>query len=694
MVVTNPPVSLSPPLVLVLAPPGALFDVAREAFQQPEWNLRIADPADSLGPFLAGVPDVVVVDGSRAGRLALDWLREIRGNSASEAVPLVLVLGADAPEVITAAYGAGASDVLVAPVELDRLLDRVTFQVHSSQLVYSANDHVEDLLHAQRLGGTGSWTLESKSGLMHWSPEAERLLGVSVGSGPRDLDRFLESVPEEERRELRAALEEAVDAGRPLSVRHRMIIGEDERWLEQAVEPVSGFGEATGLRATMRDVTMQNQAEATRGEDSTRDPLTGLPSRPSFFVALRDEIERARDQRVAVLYIDIDGFRSVKHSMGHAFGDRLLEHLAAILRDFAPGDHAARISGDEFAILVRDADEREGVVALAERLQAIINAPAEIDGRTVTFTVSIGVAVYPMDGSTADELLQSADLATHHAKQAGRSTIESFRRSFRKSVMRRFTLEGELRHALARDEVHVEYQPRVLAESRVPVGVEALVRWVHPALGRVSPAEFIPIAEETGMIGPLGKFVLEAAAREMAELRLRGLPIRVSVNVSSWQFAHTNIWDLITATLRATELPPDLLEIEITESLMVDEQSDPDTAIRDLQAIGVRVALDDFGTGYSSLASVARFPLDVLKLDRSIVRDLDNDPRSERVAAAVIELAHGLDMEVVGEGVDNDPQAEALRRIGCDELQGFLFSPSLLLDDLEAWLREGRTTKR
>ena len=684
---SDQPTDSSAALALVLAPPGAVLDVALEALKPPDWHLRMAAPGDSLAPFLAESPSVVLVDGSRAGRLALDWLREIRANENGERIPLVLVLGADAPEVVTAAYAAGASDVLVAPVEPARLADRVTFQARSTQLVRSVQSQVEDLLHAQRLGRTGSWILEAKSGLMHWTPEAERLLGVPVGGGPRDLDSFLEYVPPEERNDLRAALEESIDSLRPLSVRHRLVIDGDERWVEQAVEPVHAKREAIGLRGTLRDITSERQEEHRQGADQGRDALTGLPTRPGFFESLRRAMAEARANAVAVLHVDVDGFRSIKHSMGHAFSDRLLEHLATVLCGFATPEQVARISGDEFALILPDVKGREEAIAFAERVQTAIGAPAEIDGRTVTFTASIGIAVYPEDGSTADELLQSADLATLHAKRRGRAGIETFRQSFRKSVMRRFTLEGELRHALARGELRVEYQPRVLADSRVAMGAEALVRWEHPALGRVSPAEFIPIAEETGLIGPIGKFVLERAGRDMAELRLRGLPLRVSVNVSSWQFAHSNVWETITSVLRATELPPDLLEIEITESLMVDDLSDPDTAVRDMQAIGVRVALDDFGTGYSSLSYVSRFPLDVLKLDRSIVRDIDSDPHSERVAAAVIQLAHSLDMEVVGEGVDNEPQAEALRAIGCDELQGFLFSPSLPLDELEHWLR-------
>jgi len=669
---------------------GVVVEIARETLRAPEWVLRLADPGDPLAPFLEEAPRVVIVDGSRAGRMALEWVRDVREQLEGE-TPIVVVLGADAPEVVTAAYAAGASDVLVAPIEAEQFRDRVRFQLRSAYIVRSVQSQVEELLNAQRLGGTGSWILETKSDLMHWTPEAERMLGVPVGSGPRDLDAFLECVPGSEREDLRGALEECVESVRPLSVRHRLVTSSgDERWLEQSVEPVLADGTAVGLRGTLHDITSERRDESVEVADRRIDALTGVSTRPAFYDVLRAALAGARAESMAVLHIDVDSFGSVKHSMGHAFGDRLLQHLCGVLCRFAPAEHVCRVMGDEFAVLVRGIEGREEAVAFARRLQDAIGTPAEIDGRNVGFTVGIGVAVHPEDGSTPEVLLQNADLATHHAKRRGRNSIETFRGAFRKSVMRRFTLEGELRHALARGELFVEYQPRVLADTRIPVGVEALARWEHAALGRVSPQEFIPIAEQTGLIGPIGNFVLETACREMAELRLRGLPMRVSVNVSSWQFAHSNVWEMITGILRATELPPDLLEIEITESLMVDEASDPDTAVRDLQAIGVRVALDDFGTGYSSLSYVSRFPLDVLKLDRSIIRDVDSDPHSEHVAAAVVRLAHSLEMEIVGEGVDNEPQAEALHRIGCDELQGFLFSHSLRLDDLEQWLRAAR----
>jgi predicted signal transduction protein with EAL and GGDEF domain len=357
-------------------------------------------------------------------------------------------------------------------------------------------------------------------------------------------------------------------------------------------------------------------------------------------------------------------------------------------------EQVARLAGDEFVVLLPSLGDAEEA---SERARAALEALAEperIGSQEVRVGASIGIAVHPEDGATADALLQHADLAAVQAKKSGRGRIQPFLRAMGKAAMRRFTLEGELRGALERGELHVHYQPRVAASDGRVVGAEALVRWDHPVLGRVPPREFIPIAEETGLIGAIGNFVLASACRDAKRLDERGYPLQISVNVSSWQFANTNVWEIVTAVLRETELPPGRLELEITESLMLEGANDPDVAFRDLRGIGVAISLDDFGTGYSSLSYVSRFPIDVLKLDRSIAREVDSDPAAERVARAVVGLAHSLEMRVVAEGVDSEAQAETLRELGCDELQGFWIRESVTLEELESLLASGALVKK
>jgi diguanylate cyclase (GGDEF)-like protein len=656
-----------------------VLSLVKQALVAPGWAIRVADLGADPAPWMAEAPDVVILDGVQGGQPLLDLLPLLRELDTRGSTPLVLLLGSDAPEVVTAAYAAGASDVLVAPVRPAALADRVAFQLRSTQLGGPVRSQVQELLHAQRLGGQGSWTLVSLSGLMHWTPEAERLLGLPVGGGPRSLEAFLRLVPEEEREDLRRTLAECAEKSRPVAARHRLRFeGGRERWLEQSVEPVRSYRKTIGLRGTLREITAQHESDLELRRQGSHDPLTRLATRPVLLARLRDAMAEARKegQHVALLHVSLDRFRSVNQTLGHAFGDRILQHVAEVLVRVAAAagatrDDVARLAGDEFALLLPRLADPEEAAEVARLLLDALATPERIASQEVRASASIGIAVHPEDGTTADALLQHSDLAALHAKRIGQGKVQLFRRAMGKAAVRRFTLEAELRGALARGELHVAYQPRVAASDGRILGAEALVRWDHPVLGRVSPREFVPIAEETGLIGTIGGFVLTSACRDAIALAERGHPLRISVNVSSWQFANTNVWEVVTAALRESGLPPERLELEITESLVLEGANDPDIAMRDLRAIGVGIALDDFGTGYSSLSYVSRFPIDVLKIDRSIVRDVESDPAAERVARAVVGLAHSLDMRVVAEGVDGDGQADVLRRLGCDELQGF-----------------------
>jgi len=663
----------------------------------PGWSIRLADLAADLAPWMAEAPDVVILDGVQGGQPLLALLPQLRELDPRGSTPFVLLLGSDAPEVVTAAYAAGASDVLVAPVRPAALADRVAFQLRSVPLVGPARSQVQELLHAQRLGGQGSWTLASFSGLMHWTPEAERLFGLPVGGGPRSLDSFLRLVPEEERQELRRTLEECAEKSRPVAARHRLQLeGGRERWLEQSVEPIRSYRKTIGLRGTLREITAQQESELELRRQGSHDPLTKLATRSVLLARLRDAMTETRKdgRHVALLHISLDRFRSVNQTLGHSFGDRILQHVAEVLVRVAAAagatrDDVARLAGDEFALLLPGLADPEEAGEVARQVLDALATPARIDSHEVRASASIGIAVHPEDGTTADALLQHSDLAAVHAKRIGQGKVQPFRRAMGKAALRRFTLEAELRGALTRGELHVAYQPRVAASDGHIVGAEALVRWDHPVLGRVSPREFVPIAEETGLIGTIGGFVLTSACRDAIALAERGHPLRISVNVSSWQFANTNVWEVVTAALRQSGLPPEQLELEITESLVLEGANDPDVAMRDLRGIGVSIALDDFGTGYSSLSYVSRFPIDVLKIDRSIVRDVDSDPAAERVARAIVGLAHSLEMRVVAEGVDGEGQAELLRRLGCDELQGFGICESVRLAELIERIERG-----
>ena len=498
----------------------------------PAWAIRVVEAGADPAPAMAEGPDVVILDGLQGGQPMLELLPQLRDLDARGSTPLVLLLGSDAPEVVTAAYAAGVSDVLVAPVRPASLADRVTFQLRSTQLVGAVRSQVQELLHAQRLGGTGSWTLASFSGLMHWTPEAERLLGLPVGGGPRSMEAFMRLVPEAEREELRRTLEECAEKSRPVAARHRLMLeGGGERWLEQSVEPVRSYRRTIGLRGTLREITAQRESELELRRQGGHDPLTKLASRSCCScAAARGDGRRAQGRRA----------RRAPARQPRSLPQRQPDARPRVRRSHPPArGHGADAGGrapsaprartwrgsratSSRCCVPRLADPEEASGRRAPHCSTALALPERIGNQEVRISASIGIAVHPEDGTTADALLQHADLAALHAKRIGQGRLQLFRRSMGKAAVRRFTLEAELRTALERGELHVAYQPRVAASDGRIVGVEGLVRWDHPVLGRVSPREFIPIAEETGLVGQIGAFVLdERLPRREAARRAR-----------------------------------------------------------------------------------------------------------------------------------------------------------------------------
>ena len=436
-----------------------------------------------------------------------------------------------------------------------------------------------------------------------------------------------------------------------------------------------------------------------------RDGLTGLSNRPSFLEGMDAVIARARaaGHMAALLYLDIDRFKAVNDALGHAAGDVLLQHVARILEDqvratdlvHAGGSvmlsDASRLGGDEFTVLLSKVSQPEHAGDVARRILLAMRDPIFADGYQLAATASIGIAIFPQDGHDPETLLRCADLAMYAAKAEGRGRYRFYRPSMGALHHRRLEVEQHLRGALERNELAVHYQPRVDLGADEICAVEALVRWHSPALGEVQPREFIPIAEESGLIVSIGDWVLETACHQLHRWREEGLEaLRLSVNISSRQFASCDVLRTVTDILRRTRVEPHALELEVTERLMLGADEGTALALRDLRGIGVTIALDDFGTGYSSLSSITRYPLDVLKIDRSIAAEVEADPAAESIVSAIVTLARSLGLGVVAEGVDAPGQAHVLMRLGCEELQGFLVTPALDADALAAFCRDWR----
>jgi diguanylate cyclase (GGDEF)-like protein/PAS domain S-box-containing protein len=409
------------------------------------------------------------------------------------------------------------------------------------------------------------------------------------------------------------------------------------------------------------------------------DPLTGLPNRVLFHDRLEHALARsARHSSIAaVLFLDIDRFKLVNDSLGHHIGDELLAAATPRLKQAVrASDTVARFGGDEFGILLEDLTEEHDAIEMAERIAAVFTRPFVLAGNEHFVTTSIGIAL-ARDGQRANEMIRDADAAMYRAKERGRARYEVFDEVMRGRAIARLRVENELRRALERDELVLEYQPVVsLAQKRI-VSVEALLRWQHPERGTVSPNEFVPIAEEDGLIEPIGRWVLETACRDVAEwhrVRPDEAPIGISVNLSAVQLARRGLADVVETALRGGAVDPSFLSLEITESMMLQDAESLTEVLHELKATGVRLVLDDFGTGYSSLGYLTRMPLDALKVDRSFVDGLGVEPRATAITEAIIAMSRALSLEVVGEGVETPLQADELARLGCDLAQGFLFA--------------------
>ena len=411
------------------------------------------------------------------------------------------------------------------------------------------------------------------------------------------------------------------------------------------------------------------------------DFLTDLPNR----VLLNDRIaqaitlaERNRVQ-IAVMYMDLDRFKTVNDSLGHSVGDRLLQEVARRLRGaMRSSDTVSRQGGDEFVILMPDVADPAAVAHGAQKILDAVSKPYTIDGHELVTTPSLGISVYPTDGRDVETLLKNADAAMYHAKESGRNNYQFFTHDMNARAVERLSLERSLRRAIERSELRLHYQPQYEVGSGRIVGMEALIRWEHPELGLLLPGRFMPLAEESGLILPIGEWVLNEACRQSREWQDQGLQaVRIAVNISALQFSSIGFAATVEAALRSANLEARHLELEVTESVIMQGAERVTDSLEQLKTLGLELAIDDFGTGYSSLSYLKRFPIDKLKIDRSFVRDITTDKDDAAITSAIIALTHNLGLRAIAEGVETREQYEFLEREGCDEVQGFLFSKPL-----------------
>ncbi len=460
--------------------------------------------------------------------------------------------------------------------------------------------------------------------------------------------------------------------------------------VEYWAHPMYKHGEMVGAVVTFVDISEQKRAEAELHRLAYYDALTGLPNRALFNDRLLHALAEARRHKtfVALMLLDLDHFKIINDTMGHDTGDKLLREIGRRLQQgVREGDTVSRLGGDEFALVFPGIQETLDVAQLAQNVMAQFAAPVVVDGREIFCEASIGIALYPADTELADSLFQFADSAMYHAKESGRNNFQFYSREMTASVQARLQLGTDLRRALEKNEFFLNFQPQVDARDRRVTGAEALLRWRDGAGALVPPARFVPLAEDTGLIVPIGKWVLEASCVQLKRWHDAGRrDMIVSVNVASRQFRDPQFPDMVRQAIEAADIPPLALELEITESILLEHSETTLQILDELKTIGVTLAIDDFGTGYSSLSYLKRFPIDRLKIDQSFVRDIVTDSEDLAIVRAIIAMSQALFLDVIAEGVENVEQLALLLREGCKDSQGYLFARPMDADSFMRWL--------
>ena len=693
------------PLVLIADDDFAMRLLMCESIEQSGFDVVEADDgASAVAVFEQRQPDLVVLDVEMPKLNGFEVCRRIRSFDTDGNVPVVMVTALDDIESVNHAYNVAATDFITKPINWTILGHRIRYMLRASHAFreLSASEErnrallsaMPDWMYQLDREGTCIDLQANKSTGPH--PRATEIIG-------KKLHEFLPlAVAGKALAKLRRALETGDIQTLDFCVDHH----DTQRHFEARLV-VSGADE---VLAITRDVTERKEAQSAVHRLAYYDSLTGLPNRQLFLSHLASAIRESdrTDAQCGVLFIDLDRFNRINETFGHSTGDKLIQSVASALRQSLRGtdyvarvrqdldaEPLARLGGDEFTVLLPGIEDVEHLVSVARRILDALSRPQRLDVHEVIVTGSIGIAVYPRDGDDVDALLKNADTAMYCAKERGRNNYQFYDTSMNAQAYERLSLENNLRKALDRSELLLHYQPQVDIRTQKVVGFEALVRWMHPDCGMIPPGRFIPVAEETGLIGRLGEWVLREACRQNRAWQNEGMqPIRVAVNLSSEQFRRGRLVETVASALGETGLDPMYLELEITESVLMQHTRETVKILEALRNMGIRLAVDDFGTGYSSLAYLKRFPIDSLKIDRSFVCDIGTEADERPLASAIVALGHSLNLDVIAEGVEEPPQLEFLAQHGCDQFQGFIFSRPVpadkvpaIIDDVAAFWR-------
>lgn len=639
--------------------------------------------------------DLMLLDQYMPETTALEVLQEVRRIYTAAELPVIVLTEVSNTNAMVEALNRGANDYITKPLDFDVALARIRCQLARREEHCELQEKDQRDARAARGSNHGLWEWNLETNEIYYSIRWKEILGFDEQEIESNPAEWFSRIHPEDSNAVQHELETAISGLSETFTSEHRLRHKDGNWrwvITRGKATHSESGRPLRLAGALTDVT----------ERKVGDRLTNLPNRTSFFERVAAALKTAAQESryaFAVLFLDVDRFKVISESLGHVVGDELLVGIARRLRDVGEKfpAHVARMGGDEFAILVDNVKGIQDAARVADWVHGAIAKSFPLEGRDVYCTMSIGIVIGPGDATKVEEILRDADTAMYRAKALGGARHEIFDNDMRKRAMGRLQTEADLRRGLEQHDFEMHYQPKVNLDNEDIIGFEALVRWNHPWRGQLLPAEFIPIAEETGLIIPLGTWIMEQAARQLQtwQAEFPSIPaLTMSVNVSCRQFRDKEFCEMVRRVVRETNIDPGTLGLELTETVLAGDVDLTGPVLNELHGIGVVLKMYDFGTGYSALSCLCRFPFDTLKIDRLFIKEMENGQKGKEVVKSVIALAAGLGLSVVAEGIETEGQAEQLKALGCQYAQGFYFSKPVNVASAGRILLHERSSKR
>ena len=704
----------SPPqTVLVIDDDAIMRLMASEALGEAGYRVVEAETAEAgWAIFEDQGADLVLLDVMLPGMNGFEACARLRTHRSGANVPIIVMTGLDDRQSIIDAYESGATDFITKPIVWDLLPYRVRYALRAAAALQETARSRSLLHRSEAIASMGSWEWTRRTDTLVWSDEMHHIHGTeSTGIAMSGTD-LLAPVHAHDRGQVEGALDQAQRAGRSYAIEFRIVRpdGAVRRVFEQTDIERDDSGQVRVVRGIRRDITEQSEASERIRRLAYFDTLTGLANRALFHDKLRQWLPRAAADGLisAVVVLDIDRFKLINETLSELVGDAVLRTVAERLRQgldsaHAQGlcrvavgeEHLARLGGNEFTILLADVGSPLIADKVAGCLLDTLRTPIIVDSHELNVSASIGISLAPVDGTDTDTLLRNAISAMHSAKRDTLQRVRFYDGAMSAASSRRLSVESDLRRAVPQGQLQVFYQPKVETRDSRLVGAEALLRWEHPTRGVVGPNEFIPVAEESGLIVPITRWVIGDVCRQIAEWRAQGhITVPVSINLDATSLQNDGLVEVVQSALAESGLDPTHIEFEVTESSLMRDHQRASRTLHQLRDIGMRLSIDDFGTGYSSLTYLKRFPVNVLKIDRSFIQDLLTDPSDAALTTAIIAMAKSLNLSLVAEGVETWEQADFLALRGCHTVQGYLFAKPLPAASFAALLRDGLRTRR